>query len=98
MIKVMQEWRSTAFAEPKTHVWEKFIRPTELTSILERHGLEQREMRGIRPRRNPIASLLDFRRRVQGKITFKELGRRLDFQESDHLEGSYMGYATRRSG
>jgi hypothetical protein len=48
---------------------------------------------GIKPRRNPIGTLLDFRRRVQGKITFKELGRRLDFQESNHLDTSYMGYA-----
>jgi len=98
IIKVMQEWRSTAFAEPHSHVWEKFIKPAELTAIFARHGLEQREMAGIMPRRNPIATLLDLRRRVQGKITFKELGRRLDFQESEHLEGSYMGYATRRIG
>jgi 2-polyprenyl-6-hydroxyphenyl methylase/3-demethylubiquinone-9 3-methyltransferase len=98
MIKVMQEWRSTAFAAPNSHVWDKFIKPEELVTLFDRHGLEPREMRGILPRRNPIATALDFRRRVQGKITFKELGRRLDFQESDHLEGSYMGYAVRRTG
>jgi 2-polyprenyl-6-hydroxyphenyl methylase/3-demethylubiquinone-9 3-methyltransferase len=98
IIKVMQEWRSTAFAAPNSHVFEKFIKPGELTAILERHGLAPGEMRGIVSRRNPIASLLDFRRRMQGKITFKELGRRLDFQESDHLEASYMGYAARKAG
>ena len=98
IIKVMQEWPSTAFAAPNTHVWERFIKPAELGALFERHGLEQREMRGIVPRRNPIAILLDFRRRVQGRITFRELGRRLDFQESDHLEGSYMGYAIKRMG
>jgi 2-polyprenyl-6-hydroxyphenyl methylase/3-demethylubiquinone-9 3-methyltransferase len=95
VIKVMQEWRSTAFAEPDSHVWEKFIKPSEL---FERCGLEQQEMRGILPRRNPIGTLLDFRRRAQGRITFEELGRRLAFQESDHLDGSYMGYAVRRMG
>jgi len=95
-IKVMQEWRSTAFVEPDLHVWEKFIKPAELVAILERHGLKQSEMRGILPRSNPIAALLDLRRRVQGKITFKELGRRLSFHESDHLAGSYMGYAEKR--
>jgi 2-polyprenyl-6-hydroxyphenyl methylase/3-demethylubiquinone-9 3-methyltransferase len=98
IIKVMQEWPSTAFAAADMHVWERFIKPAELVTLFERHGLEQREMRGIVPRRNPIAILLDFRRRVQGRITFKELGRRLDFQESEHLEGSYMGYAIRRIG
>jgi 2-polyprenyl-6-hydroxyphenyl methylase / 3-demethylubiquinone-9 3-methyltransferase len=96
MIKVMQEWRSTAFAAPNSHVWEKFIKPEELAYLFRRHGLEQREARGIVPRLNPIATLFEFRRRVQGKVTFKELGRRLDFQESDHLEGSYMGYAMRQ--
>lgn len=98
IIKVMQEWPSTAFAAPNSHVWERFIKPAELVTLFERHGLKQREMRGIMPRRNPIVALLDFRRRVQGKITFRELGRRLDFQESEHLEVSYMGYATKRMG
>ena len=98
IIKVMQEWRSTAFAAPNSHVWEKFITPAELTAILARHGLAPGEMRGIVSRRNPIATLIDFRRRAQGKLTFKELGRRLDFQESEHLEASYMGFATRKAG
>jgi 2-polyprenyl-6-hydroxyphenyl methylase/3-demethylubiquinone-9 3-methyltransferase len=98
VIKVMQEWSSTAFAAPDSHVWERFIKPDELGALFERHCLEQREMRGITPRRNPVAIFMDFRRRAQGRITFKELGRRLDFHESDHLEGSYMGYAIKRIG
>jgi len=36
-------------------------------------------------------------KRVSNDI-YRELGRRLDFQESDHLEASYMGYATRKAG
>ena len=98
IMKVMQEWRSTAFAGPDSHVWEKLIKPSELTALFDRHGLEQREMRGIMPRRNPIGTLLDFRRRAQGGITFKELGRRLGFQESENLDASYMGFALRRGG
>ena len=95
VIKVMQEWRCTAFAEPNSHVWEKFITPAELVALLERYGLDQREMRGIVSRRNPLSILLNFHRRVKGRITFQELGRRLDFQESEHLGVSYMGYATK---
>lgn len=95
VIKVMQEWRCTAFAAPNSHVWEKFIKPEELSSILEKHGLKPGEMRGIVSRRNPLATLLDFRRRAQGKLSFKELGRRLDFQESEHLDASYMGSAVK---
>jgi 2-polyprenyl-6-hydroxyphenyl methylase / 3-demethylubiquinone-9 3-methyltransferase len=98
VIKVMQEWPSTAFAAPNTHVWEKFIKPEELIALFRRHGLEQCDMRGIVPRLNPIATLLGFRRCARGKITFKELGRCLDFQESEHLETSYMGYAVKREG
>jgi len=98
IIKVMQQWRSTAFAEPNSHVFEKFIKPTELTAFLLRHGLMPGEMRGIVSRRNPLAILLDFRRRAQGKISFKELGQRLAFEESEDLEASYMGCATRKAG
>ena len=100
MIKFMQEWPSTAvLAEPNVHVWERFIKPQELLSILHRHGFDQQEMRGVAPlRHNPIALWLDFRRRAQGKITFKELGRRQALQETSDLDASYMGYATRKAG
>lgn len=97
VIKVMQEWPSTAFSEPNMHVWERFIRPAELRRLLERHSLDQREMRGISARRNSIANLLDFHRRVKGQISFKELGQRLAFHESDDLSVSYMGYAVKRA-
>ena len=98
IIKVMQEWPSTAFAAAETHVWERFIKPAELGALFDRHGLDRREMRGISTRRNPLLIWLDFRRRVKGRITFRELGRRLALHESDHLAGSYMGYATKRIG
>lgn len=98
IIKVMQEWRFTAFAAPNSHVWEKFIKPRELTALFARHGLEPAEMRGIMPRRNPFATVLGFRRRVQGKLTFEQLGQWLDFQESDDLDASYMGYARKLVG
>lgn len=93
VIKTMQEWRATAFAEPGSHVWERFITPRELTSAVERHGLRQVEMRGIESRRNPLRNCLDLRRRARGKITFRELGRRLQFHEGEDLSVSYMGYA-----
>jgi hypothetical protein len=53
-------------------------------------------MRGISTRRNPIATLRDFRRRVQGKITCKELGRRLAFHEGGDLNASCMGHAIKK--
>jgi len=95
----MQDWPSTAIASvPNGHVWEKFIKPAELVKSLERHRLDQREMRGIWPRGNPIGAWLNLRRRARGHINFKELGRRLGLHESGDLSISYMGYAARRAG
>jgi 2-polyprenyl-6-hydroxyphenyl methylase/3-demethylubiquinone-9 3-methyltransferase len=95
VIKVMQEWQSTAFAVADLHVWEKFITPAELSGVLLRQGLKSQEMRGISIGENPIAALLDFRRRARGRITFKELGHRLGFHESGDLSVSFMGYASK---
>jgi len=96
VIKVMQEWPATAFAEPNSHVWDRFITPRELADLLNRHGFNNYEMRGISVRSNPISVLLNFHRRVRGKITFKELGQRLGFHESNDLRVSYMGVALKR--
>jgi 2-polyprenyl-6-hydroxyphenyl methylase / 3-demethylubiquinone-9 3-methyltransferase len=95
VIKVMQDWRATAFAAPNSHVWSRFITPTELTHTLQRHGLRNRDMRGICAGANPVAAWTAFRHRAQGKITFREMGERLRFREGDDLGVSYMGYATR---
>lgn len=97
VIKVMQEWKATAFAEPNSHIWGKFIRPEELFGMLHRHGLENRETRGISVSRNPFAVWLEFHRRVKGTISFKELGSRLGFRESDDLTVSYMGWAEKET-
>jgi 2-polyprenyl-6-hydroxyphenyl methylase/3-demethylubiquinone-9 3-methyltransferase len=96
MIKVMQDWKATAFAEPNTHVWEKFIKPRELTSTMRHHGLVNRQIHGISTRRGPISVLLGFWRRAKGKMSFHELGEYLGFCESRRLGASYMGYAARK--
>jgi 2-polyprenyl-6-hydroxyphenyl methylase/3-demethylubiquinone-9 3-methyltransferase len=99
VIKIMQDWSSTAIASVSNgHVWEKFIKPAELVASLKRHGLDPREMRGISPRGNPIGAWLNLRRRARGQIGFEELGRRLGLHESGELSISYMGYAVRRAG
>jgi 2-polyprenyl-6-hydroxyphenyl methylase/3-demethylubiquinone-9 3-methyltransferase len=93
MIKVMQEWKSTSFAAPNSHIWEKFIKPSELVHLFNRHNLKNHEMRGIVTKTNPISILSGFYLRKQGRISFQELGRRLNLQEGENLETSYMGYA-----
>jgi 2-polyprenyl-6-hydroxyphenyl methylase / 3-demethylubiquinone-9 3-methyltransferase len=93
VIKVMQEWPSTACVPPNAHDWNKFIKPMELSGLISRKGLTQRGIRGISVRGNPIAIWLNFRRRAQGMITYRELGRRLEFYESSDTSTTYMGYA-----
>jgi len=95
MIKVMQEWPATAFAAPNSHVWERFIKPAELTALLEQAGMANQDMRGIGPGAGPIATWRGFRDRVRGVITYRELGRRLRFREGGSLKTSYMGYAVK---
>lgn len=97
VIKAMQEWESIAFAAPDSHVWDRFIKPDELTGILRQSGFVNRGMRGMSPRRNIFANLIDLRRRAMGKIGFRELGRRLALHESGDLSVCYMGYALKGS-
>ena len=46
MIKLFQEWRSTALMEPNLHDWDMFIKPRELVA-----ALGARRSREPRPRR-----------------------------------------------
>ena len=45
------------------------------------------------PRANPFVVLNLFLRHKHEKTTLTEMGKRMDFQESRDLSGSYMGYA-----
>jgi len=95
VIKVAQEWRSTAFVAPGSHVWSRFIKPRELAAAMARQGLINREVRGIAPGANAIAYWLGLRRLAQGKMSCRELGSRLPLRETRGLSVSYMGYATK---
>lgn len=95
MIKVMQEWSSTAFADVDAHVWRKFLKPREVEEVFARHGVLCKGFRGIMPRSDPVSSVISFRNRARGKISFRELGRRLDFGECGSLRASYMGWAVK---
>jgi 2-polyprenyl-6-hydroxyphenyl methylase/3-demethylubiquinone-9 3-methyltransferase len=45
-INISQVWKRWAFAPPNLHVWEMFIKPDELTSLLWQNCLECQEHRG----------------------------------------------------
>jgi 2-polyprenyl-6-hydroxyphenyl methylase/3-demethylubiquinone-9 3-methyltransferase len=95
LIKLMQEWRSTALMEPNLHDWEMFIKPAELAAALSRAGLEPCHTVGLGPARNPISMLLDMRRRARGDMTFREFGARNKFREMRDKSMLYAGHAVK---
>jgi 2-polyprenyl-6-hydroxyphenyl methylase/3-demethylubiquinone-9 3-methyltransferase len=95
-INVSQEWRATAFNEPGTHVWERFITPPELAEMMRRAKLVNQEIRGMSPGAGIVSAWLNLRRRAQGKITYRELAARMRLHESDDTAVSYLGYALKK--
>ena len=93
MIKLFQEWRWTALTEPNLHDWDMFIKPSELVAGLARAGLDNRDVVGIGPARNPLAMLRDMRRRARGDMTFGEFGTRNVMRETRDTSLAYAGHA-----
>jgi 2-polyprenyl-6-hydroxyphenyl methylase / 3-demethylubiquinone-9 3-methyltransferase len=91
-IKLLQEWNSTKAMEPDLHDWNMFIKPKELERKMSPYGLELQETVGLAPA-NPLALVRDLRRRRKGEITYAELGRRMQMQESRDKSNVYAGYA-----
>jgi hypothetical protein len=72
-----------------------FIKPKELVLMMAQKGLISLGLRGVVPGANLISILLDLRRRVKGKIDYRELARRMQLRESNGTAVAYMGYAVR---
>ena len=94
-IKIWQEWKSTAFMPPRLHEWKMFIRPDELKGLLTKTGFEFKEFRGTSPNVSVPRMVSLLRKRVSGKIGYKELGQNFILVESDDLNILYMGYAVK---
>ena len=98
LIKIWQDWPLTRCCRPNTHIWEKFIKPEELTALMRDCGLVCGDMKGIAPeRRNLIALLRSLRAIKTGKMRNEEMAGKLRLTESDDLKLSYMGYAVKQS-
>lgn len=93
MIKLLQEWKSTSFMPPNLHDWNAFIKPHELLTLLKSHGLDNREITGLKPGTNPITMTILMRKRKRGEISLYEMGSRMSFQQSKDTSILYMGYA-----
>jgi 2-polyprenyl-6-hydroxyphenyl methylase / 3-demethylubiquinone-9 3-methyltransferase len=89
----LQEFPLSRLMPADTHVWEMFITPQELTSALRQNGFMPEDMQGGKITKNPLATLWDVQQQKRGRITFAELGRRLELKLDPDLSLNYLGYA-----
>jgi 2-polyprenyl-6-hydroxyphenyl methylase/3-demethylubiquinone-9 3-methyltransferase len=92
-INISQVWKRWAFAPPNIHVWEMFIKPDELKSLLGQNNLEWKEHMGAELNVSFLKFLRYLRKRARGMLTYKDLGERLWLVESSNMNIMYMGYA-----
>ena len=78
------------------HVWDMFIKPEELKSILSENNISLNDTKGISPKHISPSIIINLYKASRKKISFKELAERLNLIESDDLEGSYMGYGIKK--
>jgi len=93
VIKLWQEWKSTAMMPPNLHVYEMLVKPKELDALMKKNGFGTREFRGMSPNVNPIKMVSLLRQRAAGKITYEDLTQQLKLKESNDTKVGYMGYA-----
>lgn len=96
LIKMWQEWKSTAFMTPNLHVYEMFIKPKELEGLMLDNGFGNIHMRGMSPNVGPIKMISLLRKRAKGQLTYGQLGRQFMLKESSDLKVGYMGYAIKK--
>jgi 2-polyprenyl-6-hydroxyphenyl methylase / 3-demethylubiquinone-9 3-methyltransferase len=95
MIKLFQEWRSTAFMPPGLHDWDSFIKPTEIHASLTRAGLDPVETVGLKPAANPIRLFFLLRQVKKGSMSPAEMGRRSPMAISRDHSVLYAGHAVK---
>ena len=93
LTKASQQWRLTRVVDFTLHDWTAFLRPDELAEHLLRHGLTMQETVGLGPRAKPwtvAAGILQLRR---GRLSYRQLSERLEFDRVRPKSLSYMGFA-----
>lgn len=93
MIHGLQKSSFIRLMPADTHIWEMFIKPDEITTALQKQGMNVEDIQGSKIAKNPLATLWDVRQKKQGRITFGELGRRLELKLDRDLSLNYLGYA-----
>ena len=89
----LQEFPLTRLMPKNTHIWEMFITAEELTSVLQENGFLLEDMKGGKIAKSPLSMLWVVEQQKMGRITFAELGRRLELKLDPDLSLNYLGYA-----
>jgi len=95
-IKFWQEWKRWAFMPPNVHVWEMFIKPDELKTLLQKNGLDWKEHVGSSPNISIPKMLGYLRKRVKGEWTYADLGKHFWLVKSNDMNILYGGYAIKK--
>ncbi len=96
VIYFMQKCRFTSFGRADGHVWDMFIKPEELKSILSQNDISLNDTKGIAPKHINPSTIIDLYKASRKKISYKELAERMNFVEGDDLKCSYMGYGIKQ--
>ena len=92
-IKIWQEWKRWAFMPPNVHVWQMFIKPEEIKTLLSQNSLDWKEHTGSQPNVSIPKMLGYLRKRVKGEWTYHDLGQNFRLVESNDMNILYAGYA-----
>lgn len=96
MIKIFQEWPSTACMEPDLHDHSMFITPSEIDAFVRRASLTPGPAHtGIAPGIAPPKAFFLMRARAKGKLGYGDFGRALKMRECRDLSGLYTGTAVK---
>lgn len=96
VIKILQEWKRWAIMPPNLHVWEMFIKPDEIKSLLRENKLDWKEHRGAKPNISYLKILRYLRKRATGELSYEKFGEKFRMVESSSTQIMYMGYAVKR--
>ena len=96
VIKIGQDWACTAWEAPNTHEWRRFVKPSELASVMRVHCLAMREIKGMGAGSGRRVIWRAIRQRAKGEITRYEMATHFGFGISDKVDISYMGFAIRQ--
>ncbi|HVB13934.1 MAG TPA: bifunctional 2-polyprenyl-6-hydroxyphenol methylase/3-demethylubiquinol 3-O-methyltransferase UbiG [Candidatus Dormibacteraeota bacterium] len=95
VIKLLQDWRLTAWMPANLHDWDQFITPDELRAVMHRYYLEGHDIVGIGPAIGVLQLIRLLWQLRQRKISHGEFGRRAHLVVTEDVRVLYAGYATK---